>query len=206
MENPTPELTIAVANVIDAIQRLNAKKPLFVALDGGSGAGKSTLALLLAKALNSVLIQSDDFYAAHISHDEWEARTPQQRASDVIDWRRLRGEVLEALLAGQAVKWHAFDFETVHPDGTYAMRMDYVERQPADVILLEGAYSARPELADLITLSVLVDVPVSVRHERLSKRENNDFLASWHARWDAAEAYYFTQVRPKSSFDLVVTF
>ena len=88
----------------------------------------------------------------------------------------------------------------------YLMRMDYVERQPADIILLEGAYSARPELADLITLSVLVDVPVSVRHERLSKRENNDFLASWHARWDAAEAYYFTQVRPKSSFDLVVTF
>ena len=91
------------------------------------------------------------------------------------------------------------------PDGTYAMCLDFVERQPAGVIILDGAYSARPELADLIDLSVLVDVPVAERHARLAARERSHFLDSWHARWDPAEAYYFTHVRPNSSFDLVVT-
>jgi hypothetical protein len=85
------------------------------------------------------------------------------------------------------------------------MRTDFVERIPAAVIVLDGAYSARPELANLINLSVLIDVPVEVRHARLAAREDKDFLAAWHARWDAAEEYYFTHVRPKASFDLVVT-
>ena len=78
-------------------------------------------------------------------------------------------------------------------------------RDPARVIVLEGAYSTRPELGDLIDLSVLVDSPPSVRHARLAAREDATFLKAWHARWDAVEAYYFTHVRPPSSFGLVVS-
>jgi uridine kinase len=92
------------------------------------------------------------------------------------------------------------------------MRTDFVEREPSTLIVLEGAYSCRPELADLIDVSVLVDVPVEVRHGRLAARAEKyhglvkakKFLDSWHSRWDAAEEYYLTQVRPRSSFDLVV--
>ena len=72
------------------------------------------------------------------------------------------------------------------------------------MIVLEGAYSSRPELADLVNLSVLVDSPVGVRHRRLAAREDGEFLRCWHARWDEAEAYYFSRVRPKASFDLIV--
>src|SRR5262245_8216980 len=180
--------------------------PILVALDGGSGAGKSTLAVWIAEELDAALIQSDDFFAANISDAEWDLRTPAARAADVIDWRRLRAEALEPLRAGKSAKWHAFDFEAgTRPDGTYAMRTDFVERAPSAVIVLDGAYSTQPELADLIDLSVLVDVPIDVRHQRLAARENRQFIAAWHARWDAAEEYYFTHVRPRSSFDLVVT-
>ena len=51
------------------------------------------------------------------------------------------------------------------------MLAEFVECAPANVIVLDGAYSARPELSDLIDLSVLVDVPVALRHEHLSTRE-----------------------------------
>ena len=40
---------------------------------------------------------------------------------------------------------------------------------------------------------------------RLAAREDKGFLERWHARWDAVEEYYFTRVRPRSSYDLVVT-
>ena len=103
-------------------------------------------------------------------------------------------------------KWHPFDFAGgVRPDGTYAMRSDFVEREPALVIVLEGAYSTGCALADLIDLTVLVDAPREVRHERVQAREEQEFLAAWHTRWDAAEEVYFTKIRPRSSFDLVVT-
>ena len=85
-----------------------------------------------------------------------------------------------------------------------------VDLRPIETVLFahtdaDGAYSARPELSDLIDLSVLVDVPVAVRHERLSTQEERTWLNAWHARWDGAEEYYFTHVLPASSFDLVIT-
>jgi uridine kinase len=199
---------MAADMIVAAIRRLmlDRTSPILVALDGGSGAGKSTLASLIVEELGAALIQSDDFFAAEISDAGWDARSPKERARDVIDWRRLRAEALEPLRAGKSAKWHAFDFEAgVRTDGTYAIRSDYVERQPSAVIVLDGAYSTQPALADLIDLSVLVDVPIDVRHKRLAAREDPDFMVTWHARWDVAEEYYFTHVRPKSAFDLVVT-
>jgi len=180
--------------------------PLLAALDGRSGAGKSTLAARLAEALPSaVTVPGDDFYAAHIPAAEWDAHSPEWRAAEAIDWRRLRAEALEPLLAGRPAQWRPFDFERPRPDGTYPLRARPEVRDPAQVIILEGAYSSRLELLDLIGLAVLVDASSAVRHARLAAREEPGFLAEWHARWDAAEAYYFTVVRPPGKFDLVVS-
>jgi uridine kinase len=85
------------------------------------------------------------------------------------------------------------------------MSQQLVEKQPAPVIILEGAYSSSPEIADLIDLKVLIDVPILERHQRLDEREQDkQFLQRWHILWDAVEGYYFTEIMPKSSFDLVV--
>jgi uridine kinase len=163
------------------------------------------VASLISEELGAALVQSDDFFAADITDAGWDLRTPETRARGAVDWRRLRAEALAPLLAGKSARWHTFDFEAgARPDGTYNVRKDLVEREPSAVIVLDGAYSARPELADLVDFAVLIDVPVEVRHERLAAREDKRFLESWHARWDAAEQYYFSTVRPKSSFDCVI--
>ena len=47
-------------------------------------------------------------------------------------------------------------------------------------------------------------VVVEVRRARLASREEPTFLADWHRRWDSAEWYYFSKVRPPETFDLVV--
>jgi uridine kinase len=200
-------LDSAVRVIVAEVGRLLTVRgvPIVIALDGGSGAGKSTLSVSLANSLGAALVQTDDFFAADITDGEWDARPPESRAGGAIDWRRLRAEALEPLRAGRPARWRAFDFASgPHPDGTYALRPDYVEREPAPVVVLDGAYSTRPELADLIDLAVLVDVPVGVRHERLGAREEANFLKHWHGRWDAAEEYHLTRVRPASAFDLVV--
>ena len=123
-----------------------------------------------------------------------------------IDWRRLRQEALEPLLAGKVASWHPFDFAAGNrSDGTYAMAAEPVERTPRRVIVLEGAYSCCPELADLIDLTVLVVAPMAERQRRIAEREvDHEWTDAWHARWDAAEEYYFTNIRPASSFDLVI--
>ncbi len=91
-------------------------------------------------------------------------------------------------------------------DDTYSLKDEFAEVAPAPAILLEGAYSASPFLRDLVDLAVIVDVPTKVRHARLVAREQGggDFLAGWHAVWDAVESHYFASVCPPRSFDLVI--
>jgi hypothetical protein len=39
----------------------------------------------------------------------------------------------------------------------------------------------------------------------LDDRQEGEFSRYWHDVWDEVEEYYFGKVRPKSSFDLVVS-
>jgi len=193
--------------VVERLRALQqgASTPLVVAIDGRSGAGKSTVARHLAGELHAALIPCDDFFAADIPASGWDARSPAQRATDALDWRRLRSEVIEPLRTGAVARWFPFDFAAgVRADGTYAMRTVPTEQVPRPVVLLDGAYSARPELADIMDYAILVEAPELWRRSRLAARERPQFLAEWHARWDAAEEYYFTRVRPPSTFDLVL--
>lgn len=180
--------------------------PIVVAVDGPSGSGKSTIVRAIAGTLDATVVPSDDFFAANITDAEWDARTPADRAADAIDWRRMRREALDPLRAGLPAQWRAFDFDAgARADGTYGMRSDLTVRAPRRVIIIDGAYSARPELSELIDLSVQIDAPAEVRQERLAARESAEFLKQWHARWDVAETFYFTHVRPASAFDLIVS-
>ena len=179
-------------------------RPLLIAIDGRSGTGKSTLATLVAEALDAALIRSDDFYAAHVPDAAWDRCGAAEKVARVIDWRRLRAEALEPLLRGEPAVWHPFDFARGRPDGTYPLKREADRCEPAEVIVVEGAYACRPELADLIDLAVLVATPDGERRARLAAREDPDFLRAWHARWDDAEAFYFTEVRPPSAFDVVI--
>jgi para-aminobenzoate synthetase len=208
METTMFDLTDASSQIREAIQYISQKNspPVMVALDGGSGSGKTTLAALLEQQMDCVIVQLDDFFAADIPDWEWDSKSVLERAGDVFDWQRVRSEALEPLLAGQTAKWHPFDFEAgLRSDGTYGMSTKWVEKQPAPVIVLEGAYSSSLQLADLVDLNVLVDVPLRERHRRLDEREGDkSFLQRWHLLWDAVEEYYFTEVMPKSAFDLIV--
>jgi uridine kinase len=68
--------------------------------------------------------------------------------------------------------------------------------------VLEGAYSARPELHDLVDLRVLLVVSDATRRARLLAREGN--IGRWETQWHEAEDWYFAHVAPTSSFDVVV--
>lgn len=191
----------AVQTVASEIQRrLKARtRPLVVSMDGGSGAGKSTLAAPVASEVGATVVQCDDFYAATVTDAEWDRYTPEQKCRRCIDWRRMRHEVVEPLLAGRIALYQPYSLTSAN-----GLAGDWVRKEPAPVIILDGIYSALPEVSDLVDFTVLVDVAPGIRCQRHNLREGHDD-AAWHARWDPAEDYYFTRVRPRSSFDLVVT-
>ena len=197
----------ACAAICAAIRTLpsHATTPHVIAIDGASGSGKSTIATRVAAELAAALIPCDDFFAATVTRDQWAARTPAERAATAIDYARIRHEVLPPLLAGRPAVWRPFDFSAgERPDGTWPTAARQITVQPRPIIILDGAYSCGSCIADLITLTVLVECPTAIRHRRLAAREAPEFLTTWHARWDAAEHHYFTQTMPPERFALVI--
>ena len=168
-------------------------RPFVVALDGRSGAGKSTLARLLGGLLEAVVIEGDDFYAGGTAlRDD----SPAVRADACIDWMRQR-PVLAALREGREAIWRAFDWQAF--DGRLCDRPTRVAPRP--VVILEGVYAARPELADLVDLRVLIAPPEPVRLARLLAREGE--ITAWDRQWHEAEAWYFRTRMPPAAFDVV---
>ncbi|MXZ26483.1 MAG: hypothetical protein F4Y80_16815 [Caldilineaceae bacterium SB0665_bin_21] len=201
-------LTQACAAIMEVVIRSTAsgQVPFVVAIDGRSGTGKSTLTSLVAKEIRAAVVLLDDFFAASTPDADWDRMTVEERGTNVFDWARIRSEALVPLLAGRVARWHPFDFDSgQRADGTYGMKTKATEVESASVIIVDGAYSTGPQLTDLVDLTVLVELSEEERWDRLARREEAEFLAQWQARWTAVEDFYFSNVRPRSSFDLIVT-
>jgi uridine kinase len=198
---------LALPLVARLVLELEVRNSVFVGLDGRSGAGKSTMAATIVERLHPTVavtvIEGDQFYAGG-SAATWDRRTPSSKADRVIDWRRQRS-VLEQLRDGAVAEWRPFDWNAPDWDAEEPPLSGNVARSlPAPVVLLEGAYSCRPELHDLLDLRVLLEVPPQVRRQQLLQREGEAYRADWEGRWSAAEEHYFTTVMPPDRFHVVL--
>lgn len=170
-------------------------RPFTIALDGRSAAGKTTLAARLAESLDATVIEGDDFYAGGT---EVRAAKPADLVAACIDWPQQR-LVLETLRAGREAAWHAFDWESF--DGRVCTQLTLKAARP--FVILEGVYSARPELSDLIDLAVFVRTDEGVREARLIARDG--LISPWERQWHAAEDYYFEFICPLTRFDALIS-
>lgn len=165
-----------------------------IALDGRSGAGKSTLAARWAAELDAAVLDGDAFFDGGV---ELRDDPPAARAHACISWRRQR-PVLEALRGGRAARFLAFDWDAF--DGRLEPTTTVVAPRP--FVILEGVYAARPELRDLIDLRALLLVDDATRQARLRAREGG--VGPWERQWHEAEAWYFAERAPPSSFDVIL--
>ncbi len=194
-----PEI-IKVMGSIAELLKAKSPKPVIIALDGRSGAGKTTIANLIAEKLNGIVIGFDDFYPGG-TNEYWDSLNPGERMNQVIDWKRFTETVLRPLLDNQHVSWHPFDVVACAGPASFTE-----ERDPAQLIILEGQYSNRPEIRHLIDYKVLVRAADNfTRRQRLIAREGPEFMADWHPRWDPVEEFYYNEISPGDIFDVIIT-
>jgi uridine kinase len=179
----------AASRVIGAARRWRAERPgvLVIAIDGHGAAGKSTIAGVVAAAAGAALVHTDDFFQP--------VAAPPGSLDQYYDWRRLRAQALVPLRARRGAAFRRFDWDRgAGLDGLVTV-------VPADLIVLEGVFSASPRLAGLVDRSVFVDTPEPERLRRLRDRIAPE---DWDDDWLSAERAYFGRTRPPSSFDLTV--
>lgn len=105
--------------------------------------------------------------------------------------------MLEGLRNDREAVWQAFDWEAI--DGWLCDQPTSLTPRP--IVILEGAYAARAELADLIDLRVRLAVTDEARMARFLARE--DTIGSWERQWHEAEDFYFRTVMPPEVFDVI---
>ena len=172
-------------------------RPVVIAIDGPSCSGKSILATAVALRSGAAVLEGDDFYRdtlPSLSAAQREAMSDAAVVDAVIDWERLRDEGLLPLRAGHAATFQPYDWDA--NDG----RLASAKTVPAaKLIIVEGVYAARQELADLIDFAIYLGIDPDVRAKRYAQREDDP---GWRGFWERGEVYYFSDVRPPASFDL----
>jgi molybdenum cofactor guanylyltransferase len=190
----------AVSSIMDVVTERQAAafgSPVVIVIDGPSCAGKSILAAALALRSGAAVVEGDDFYRhtlPRLTVPQREAMSDAAVADAVIDWERLRAEALLPLQARRSATFQPYDWDA--DDGRLAPPKIIL---PADVIIVEGIYAARPELTDLVDVAVYLGVSTQVRARRYAERENDP---DWQRFWERGEAHYFRAVRPAASFDI----
>ncbi len=165
-----------------------------IAIDGHSAAGKSSLAgAIAAQWPTATIIHTDDFYRP-LDPTYRNGLDAAGGFAEYYDWQRLAAEVLEPLRQSATARYEAYDWASNSFHGE-------VEAGPSGLIVVEGCYSARPELRRFYDACIVVQTQSTRRAQRRSSRDDRQV---WVDRWDAAERYYFERYPAADYADVIV--
>ena len=189
-------------DVLDAlaaeIVALYAGGRVVVAIDGMDGAGKTHFANDLAVALTatgrSVFRASiDDFHRSQAERHARGADSPDGYYRDSFDYSTFRRVLLDPFRMGGSTAFVTAAFDHVRDLPVQSKW----RTGPKDAILvLDGIFLNRPELAGLWNYSVWLDVSRDIAEERMLDRDGPTENAG---RYRGAQDLYLAEVNPRTT-------
>ncbi|KMP29740.1 MULTISPECIES: uridine kinase family protein [Bacillus] len=169
---------------------------LIIGIDGCGGAGKSTLANKIKSKFSTVtIVHMDDFYlpSAQIVNEH---PTNKSVGAD-FDWKRLLQEVLDPISKGVEGCYKRYDWETDSLAETHNV--------PAiGIVIIEGVYATRQELAEMYDLKIWVNCPRETRIKRGIARDGEIARDMWENNWMVAEDMYVESHKPHEFADYII--
>ncbi|RZU50853.1 uridine kinase [Krasilnikovia cinnamomea] len=147
-----------------------------VAVDGVDGSGKTMFADELAAAVKAigrpvVRVSLDDFLNTRTVRYRQGRASPRGFWEDSYNYERFERDVLVPFAPGGSRRYRSVAYElktdsVLHPERRSA--------EPATVLVVDGLFLHRDELAPVWDLSVFLDVPFSVTARRMALRDGSD--------------------------------
>jgi len=177
-----------------------------VAIDGVDGSGKTTFAADLAARITQrpvILIHVDDFLNPTSTRHARGRRSPEGFWLDSYNYRALDEYVLESLSPRGNGRYRA---------ASYDPATDSIIRPPAAsapqdaIVLIEGMFLHRGELADRWDLSLFLDVPFAETARRMAARDGShpDPEDPSMRRYVEGQRIYLRTARPWEHASLVI--
>jgi len=143
----------------------SSPKPTITVIDGRSGAGKSRYATGLASASGAQVVSLDEVY-------------PGWDGLDAGSWH-IYTHVVLPISAGLPARYQRWDWIN-HSPGAWVTIAENTN------LIVEGCGAIRRETLPLASLSIYLEVPEKIRHERALNRDGDAYEAHWQ-RWAAQE-------------------
>ncbi len=192
-------------------QEHNQNQIYLIGIDGLGGAGKSTVSEKLLIQLQDAgipvtLLHIDDFIHPKAirynpNYPEWECYYHLQWRYDYLCKQILqplrRVGALDTLIERYQLDQDSYTHSSLHiPAGS--------------IVILEGVFLQRQELAGIFDLMVYVDVPEAIRLQRVLERDgyigDKDAIAAKYAhRYFPAEHHYIAEYAPSEHADIVLS-
>lgn len=179
-----------------------------VGIDGVDGAGKTTFADALAATLRRqgrtvVRISVDDFHHPKAIRYARGRNSPEGFWLDAFDYARLRSDVLVPLGPGGTRQFRP----AAHSLATdRALDVRTQRAAPGAVVVVDGLFLHRDELAGSWDFSVFLDVPFPVALARMAARDGSspDPAHPSVQRYVRAQQIYLDTCRPRERASVVV--
>ncbi|MGA7206574.1 MAG: AAA family ATPase [Specibacter sp.] len=173
-----------------------------VGVDGVDGSGKSTFAQGLAEELAGLgasvaVIHMDDFHNVRAARYRLGRESPEGFWLDSYDYEALHREVLDPLGPDGHGRYRpaSSDLKSDSP-----ARVDPQQAHPGSIVIVEGMFLHRDELAVRWDYSLFLDVPFSETARRMAARDGSpaDPEHPAMARYVQGQRLYFQACKPWS--------
>jgi len=161
--------------VLDLIvKKIKSCESAVIAIDGPSGSGKSTLTAEIAKTIDCNVIHADDFFL--------QAGQDMPLPDINLDVIRLEEAIRSLVSNFLPVTYSKYDCMT--------KTLTPITLIPKKVTLIEGCYSASPNLLKYYNFFVFLDIDRRLQLERIKARAPDKY-ENFITRWIPQEDRYF---------------
>jgi uridine kinase len=198
----------------DRLSQLSLPHPLRVAIDGIDAAGKTTLAGELALCLERsgrpvIRASLDGFHRPRLERYRRGPDSPEGYYHDSFDYEALKTALLLPLGPGGDCRYRTavFDYRTDQP-----LDLPLLQAPPHTILLVDGIFLLRPELAPLWDYRIFISLPFEVALERALQRDMQaesgktqaELRARYLQRYLPAQRYYLKTVKPQDLADMII--
>ena len=184
-------------------------KVTVVGIDGLGGAGKSTISERICERLESykfniILLHIDDFI--NVREIRYNTAYPEWQCYYDLQWRY--GYFVETINQIKNGAKNQVEVELYDKDNDNYYKQSYNVTEHT-VVIVEGIFLQRKELKGIFDFMVYIDIPETVRLERVLKRDTyignkQQIVDKYQNRYFPAEHKYFREYQPNKLADYVI--